>query len=99
MSQIDDVNFINPPIPSRGDQEDEREEKNSEQNEYYDQPHQHHQQQQFFHPQQQIYPFETQSKKDIFTDIDKTVYIVIFIAFILGFFMGKTMQPVIIRPL
>lgn len=37
------------------------------------------------------------TKKDIFSDLDKTAYIVIFIAFILGFFMGKTMQPVILR--
>lgn len=36
--------------------------------------------------------------KDIFNDLDKTAYIVIFVAFILGFFMGKTMQPVILRP-
>jgi hypothetical protein len=37
------------------------------------------------------------TKKDIFSDLDKTAYIIIFIAFILGFFMGKTMQPVILR--
>lgn len=30
-------------------------------------------------------------------DLDKTMYIVLFIAFILGFFMGKTMQPIIVR--
>ena len=34
---------------------------------------------------------------DIFNDIDRTTYIIIFVAFILGFFMGKTMNPVIIR--
>jgi hypothetical protein len=37
-------------------------------------------------------------KIDLFNDLDKTAYIVIFVAFILGFFMGKTMQPVILRP-
>ena len=37
-------------------------------------------------------------KIDIFSNLDKTAYIVIFVAFILGFFMGKTMQPVILRP-
>ena len=37
------------------------------------------------------------TKKDIFSDLDRTAYIIIFIAFILGFFMGKTMQPVILR--
>jgi len=46
-------------------------------------------------PQQQ---WEDQfTKKDIFSDLDRTAYIIIFIAFILGFFMGKTMQPVILR--
>ena len=37
------------------------------------------------------------SKPDLFANLDKTAYVVIFIAFILGFFMGKTMQPVILR--
>ena len=36
-------------------------------------------------------------KKDIFSEIDKTTYIIAFVVFILGFFMGKTMQPVILR--
>lgn len=40
---------------------------------------------------------EQDTKKDIFSDLDKNAYIIIFIAFILGFFMGKTMQPVILR--
>lgn len=35
---------------------------------------------------------------DFFSSLDKTAYIIIFVAFILGFFMGKTMQPVILRP-
>ena len=34
---------------------------------------------------------------DVFGNLDKTAYILIFVTFILGFFMGKTMQPVIIR--
>jgi hypothetical protein len=34
---------------------------------------------------------------DILASLDKVAYIVIFVAFILGFFMGKTMQPVILR--
>ena len=53
---------------------------------------------QFQPPPQQIYPFDEGNKKDIFANMDKTAYIVIFVAFILGFFMGKTMQPVILRP-
>lgn len=51
-------------------------------------------------PQQYMYyqPEVNQvTKKDIFSDLDKTAYIIIFVAFILGFFMGKTMQPVILR--
>lgn len=49
-----------------------------------------------FQQQQQLSP--NNQKRDLFGDIDKTTYIVIFVAFILGFFMGKTMQPVILRP-
>ena len=44
-------------------------------------------------------PYPMQPEKiDLFSNLDKTAYIVIFVAFILGFFMGKTMQPVILRP-
>lgn len=51
-------------------------------------------------PQQQqpIYQMNTKTK-DILTDLDKSAYVIIFLAFILGFFMGKTMQPVILRPM
>ena len=38
------------------------------------------------------------NSSNIFEELDKTAYIIIFVAFILGFFMGKTMQPVILRP-
>jgi len=48
-------------------------------------------------PYYEPYPQQTQ-KEDIFTNLDKTAYIIIFVSFILGFFMGKTMQPVILRP-
>lgn len=51
-------------------------------------------QQMMFMPPQQAVPVQ---KKDIFSDIDKTTYIIAFVVFILGFFMGKTMQPVILR--
>ena len=44
-------------------------------------------------PQQQI----VSQPIDIFGNLDRTAYILIFVTFILGFFMGKTMQPVIIR--
>jgi len=39
------------------------------------------------------------SKFSFLDDIDKSVWIMLFVAFILGFFMGKTMQPVILRNL
>lgn len=38
-----------------------------------------------------------EQKSDFLASLDKTAYLVIFAAFILGFFMGKTMQPVILR--
>ena len=34
---------------------------------------------------------------DSLSQIDKVAYVIIFVAFILGFFMGKTLQPVILR--
>lgn len=56
--------------------------------------------QMFFPPPEmfQQQPPPNNQKRDIFGEIDKTTYIIIFVAFILGFFMGKTMQPVILRP-
>jgi len=57
-----------------------------------------------FQPPRQFYqepmmtaPPPAAKKPSIFDEIDKNVWIMIFIAFILGFFMGKTMQPVILR--
>lgn len=44
-------------------------------------------------------PPPTPEKRDIFSDLEKTHYIIFFIVFILGFFMGKTMQPVIVKNL
>ena len=56
---------------------------------------------QYMQPPQQYMYYQPEvnqvTKKDIFSDLDKTSYIIIFVAFILGFFMGKTMQPVILR--
>lgn len=48
----------------------------------------------YYEPQRFMYPV---NKPDPFSNMDKTMYIIMFIAFILGFFMGKTMQPVILR--
>lgn len=42
-------------------------------------------------------PPSSESTKLDFSNLDKNTYIVMFIAFIVGFFMGKTMQPVILR--
>jgi hypothetical protein len=47
-------------------------------------------------PPPQFYP--PPQNNDFFSNLDKTAYVVIFVAFILGYFMGKTMQPVILRP-
>jgi len=66
-------------------------------------PQQQQQQQQM--PQQmfqQSLPYMDQMsdmKPDFFGTLSKTTYILVFVAFILGFFMGKTMQPVILRPM
>lgn len=34
---------------------------------------------------------------DLFENVDKSTWIIAFAVFLLGFFMGKTMQPVILR--
>ena len=52
------------------------------------------------HPSEMMYPpqqFQTQEKFDILSNIDKSTWIIAFAVFLLGFFMGKTMQPVILR--
>ena len=46
-------------------------------------------------PQQLIY--QQPEKTDIFSNIEKSTWIIAFAVFLLGFFMGKTMQPVILR--
>ena len=68
------------------DQKDQEPENNEQ---YYFPPPQH-----YYEPHQQ----QPLHKEDIFSNLDKTAYIIIFVSFILGFFMGKTMQPVILRP-
>ena len=61
---------------------------------------QHEQEPMYYYPPPPPPPpqMQYQEKIDIFSNLDKTAYIVILVAFILGFFMGKTMQPVILRP-
>jgi hypothetical protein len=60
-----------------------------------------HEQPYYFHPSEMNYapppPPPQNEKFDIFTNIDKSTWIIAFAVFLLGFFMGKTMQPVILR--
>ena len=42
-------------------------------------------------------PPPSPEKTDFFSTIEKSTWIVAFVVFLLGFFMGKTMQPVILR--
>jgi hypothetical protein len=60
---------------------------------YYDEPQHHHH---MMYPPQFMPPEE---KKFDFTSLDKMTMILLFTAFILGFFMGKTqtIQPMILR--
>jgi hypothetical protein len=85
---IDDMN-LNPPHLIHDLDRDDNDQQQQQDFIYYQQP------QPQPHPQPRLQTF--QGKKDLFSDLDKTAYIVIFVAFILGFFMGKTMQPVILR--
>jgi hypothetical protein len=55
----------------------------------------------YFHPSEMMYPQQNyqphSDKSDFLTNVDKSVWIIAFAVFLLGFFMGKTMQPVILR--
>jgi hypothetical protein len=42
-------------------------------------------------------PISQNDKFDLFEKVDKSTWIIAFAVFLLGFFMGKTMQPVILR--
>ena len=57
--------------------------------------------QEYFHPPEMLYPpqqhYMPQQEKFDFASIDKSTWIIVFAVFLLGFFMGKTMQPVILR--
>jgi len=58
-------------------------------------------QSQYYYPSEMMYPQQNfqgnHEKNDFISNIDKTTWIVAFAVFLLGFFMGKTMQPVILR--
>jgi hypothetical protein len=47
-------------------------------------------------PQTQSFPSQ-ETKPDFFASVEKSTWIIAFAVFLLGFFMGKTMQPVILR--
>ena len=59
------------------------------------------------HPQQQQYymqpppemyvPQQEKESFDLFKNVDKSTWIIAFAVFFLGFFIGKTMPPVILR--
>jgi hypothetical protein len=55
-----------------------------------------HEEQYYYHPQEMNYPPQPE-KVDFFSTIEKSTWIIAFAVFLLGFFMGKTMQPVILR--
>jgi len=75
--------------PFKNDEKNEDSTPIQQEQPYYFQP------SEMMYPQQQFYP--PQEKPDIFSSIEKTTWIVAFAVFLLGFFMGKTMQPVILR--
>ena len=54
----------------------------------------------YFQPQEAMYPSPPPPQfqsNDFLSNVDKSVWIIAFAVFLLGFFMGKTMQPVILR--
>jgi hypothetical protein len=51
----------------------------------------------YFQQPEMNYLPQQPEKTDFFSSVDKSTWIVAFAVFLLGFFMGKTMQPVILR--
>ena len=47
--------------------------------------------------QPQMHTEPEKNKFELFDKVDKSTWIIAFTVFLLGFFMGKTMQPVILR--
>ena len=82
---------IGNPIEFNKDVHDSEQDREPEQD-YYQQP-----PMMMMPPQMYQQPPE-QPKVDFFSQVDKTTWVVGFVVFLLGFFMGKTMQPVILRP-
>lgn len=67
--------------------------------EYQEFQSQHHTPPQYQQQHYEYMPPQQQPKKagDFFADIDKKAWIFILVALIIGFFMGKTMQPIILK--
>lgn len=59
--------------------------------------------QEYFHPSDMMYmnqpppPPPQYTQSEFFSTIDKSTWIVAFAVFLLGFFMGKTMTPIILK--
>jgi hypothetical protein len=51
----------------------------------------------YVHPSEMMYHNPQSEKADFLSNIDKSTWIIAFAVFLLGFFMGKTMQPVILK--
>ena len=66
-----------------------------EQQQYYYEPPI--QQQQYYYEQQPRQVVQEQKKTDIFSDLERSHWIILACAMLLAFFMGKSMTPVIIR--
>ena len=52
----------------------------------------------YFHPSPPPPQYHQENEGfDLFKNVEKSTWIIAFAVFLLGFFMGKTMQPVILR--
>lgn len=88
-----DYNPATDPFKDQGKDEDStpiNDQSLQQNDQYYFQP------SEMMYPQQQFQPYP--ERADFLTGVDKSTWIIAFAVFLLGFFMGKTMQPVILRP-
>jgi hypothetical protein len=69
-----------------------------EERDYYHQPPQQQPQYYYMQPQpSEVIQQPPEKKASIFSELDKTTWIFVLAVFIIGFFMGKSMTPVIIK--